>query len=127
MGELGIRQSQRTVATADQVVSAQAGALRCGPGVVSTGWYPWAYEDSMATSDETTAVVIYTETLRIEGRVALVPGARLTDFIRGAPEFVAITDAVVFDRHEKRLFSAEFIDVGREVIELIVPASLIKP
>jgi hypothetical protein len=81
----------------------------------------------MATSDETTAVVIYTETLRIEGRIALVPGARLTDFIRGAPEFIAISSAVVFDRDAKRLFSAEFIDVGRDVIELIVPADSVKP
>jgi hypothetical protein len=81
----------------------------------------------MGTSDETTAVVIYTDTFRIEGRVALVPGARLTDFIRGAPEFVAISDAVVFDRNDKRLFAAEFIDVGRDVIELIVPKDGLKP
>ena len=81
----------------------------------------------MATSDETTTVVIYTGTFRVEGRIALVPGARLTDFIRGAPEFVAISEAVVFDRAGKRLFASGFIDVGREFIELIVPAELVKP
>jgi hypothetical protein len=81
----------------------------------------------MATSDETTAVVIYTDSLRIEGRIALVPGARLTDFIRGAPEFVAISDAVVFDRGDRRLFAADFIDVGRDVIELIVPKDSVRP
>jgi hypothetical protein len=81
----------------------------------------------MATNDETTAVVIYTSTFRIEGRIALVPGARLTDFIRGAPEFVAVADAVVFDRGGKRQFTAAFIDVARESMELVVPADLVKP
>jgi hypothetical protein len=79
----------------------------------------------MGNNDETTAVVIYTASFRVEGRVALVPGARLTDFIRSAPEFVAVTDAAVFDHAGKRLFGSAVLDLGRDVIEMIVPAELI--
>ena len=81
----------------------------------------------MTNSDETTGVVIFTTASRIEGRIALVPGARLTDFIRSAPDFVAVSEAVVFDRAGKRLFASAFVDVGRQFIELIVPAEFMTP
>ena len=80
----------------------------------------------MSNTDETTAVVIYTDSYRIDGRIALMPEARLTDFIRTVKDFVPVTDAVVSDKQGKRLFAASFLDVGREYIELIVPTSLIK-
>ncbi len=76
--------------------------------------------------DETTAVVIYTDSFRISGRIALMPGARLTDFVRNAPPFIAVTDAVVSDRDGKSVLAAEFLDVGSAWIELIVPAALIR-
>ena len=78
------------------------------------------------TPEETTAVVIYTDSFRIAGRIALVPGARLTDFVRHAPAFIAVTDAVVSDRAGKRVFEAEFLDVGSAWIELIVPTALLR-
>ena len=81
----------------------------------------------MGTSNEdTTTVVIYTDSYRIEGRIALVPGARLTDYIRSAKDFLAVTDAVVYDKQGARMFATGFLDVGREYVELIVPASLIQ-
>jgi hypothetical protein len=80
----------------------------------------------MASNDETTAIVIHTASFRVEGRIALVPGARLTDYIRSAEDFVAVTQAVVYDKAGSRMFTAEFMDVGRQFIELIVPAELIK-
>lgn len=77
------------------------------------------------TPEETTAVVIYTDSFRIEGRIALMPGARLTDFVRHAPAFIAVTDATVADRSGKTVFQASFLDVGSAWIELIVPSALI--
>jgi hypothetical protein len=72
------------------------------------------YGARMANTDETTAVVIFTPSYCIEGRIALMPDARLTDFIRSVRDFVAVTDAVVTDKQGKRLFTADFLDVGRE-------------
>ncbi len=77
-------------------------------------------------SDDTTAIVIYTDSYRIEGRIALVPGARLTDFIRTVKDFLAVTDATVYDKQGERLFATAFLDVGREFVELIAPANLIR-
>jgi hypothetical protein len=74
--------------------------------------------------DETTAVVIYTDSFRIEGRIALMPGARLTDFVRTASAFIAVMDAEVSDRAGKHVFSSTFLDLGASWIELIVPATL---
>ncbi len=80
----------------------------------------------MPNNDETTLVVIYTDSYRIEGRIALMPDARLTDFIRTVKDFIPVTEAVVYDKADRRLFAASFLDVGREYVELIVPTTLIK-
>ena len=78
-------------------------------------------------SEETTKVVIYTDSYRIDGAIALIPGARLTDYVRNAQDFIAVVDATVSDKSGKRMFSARFLDVGLQFIELIVPADLINP
>lgn len=75
---------------------------------------------------ETTAVLIYTDSFCIEGRIALVPGARLTDFVRHAPAFIAVMNAVVTDKNGRPIFRAEFLDIGAAWIELIVPADLVR-
>ncbi len=82
----------------------------------------------MATnSEETTKVVIYTDSYRIDGSIALIPGARLTDYVRNAQDFIAVVDATVSDKAGRKMFAARFLDVGREFIELIVPSDLIQP
>lgn len=81
----------------------------------------------MASSDETTKVVIYTDSYRIEGAIALIPGARLTDYVRNAQDFIAVVDAAVFDKGGRMMFTARFLDVGRQFIELIVPSELVQP
>jgi hypothetical protein len=79
----------------------------------------------MSAQDETTSVVIFTNAYRIAGRIELIPGARLTDFIRAAPDFIAVTAAKVSDRDGKALFSTPFLDVDLKSIELIVPADIV--
>ena len=79
----------------------------------------------MESSDEMTKVVIYTDSYRIDGKIALIPGARLTDYIRMVKDFLPVTDAVVSDKTGNRMFATSFLDVGREYVELIVPADLV--
>jgi hypothetical protein len=77
----------------------------------------------MTELESTTAVVIYTDSFRVEGRINLLPGARLTDYVRSAEAFIAVTDATVQDKHGVALFRAPFLDIGRDFIEIIAPAA----
>ncbi len=81
----------------------------------------------MSTPDETTRVIIYTDSYRIDGRIELMHEARLTDFIRNAQDFIAVTAVTVSSKEGKALFTTPFLDIGREFVELIMPADLVAP
>lgn len=71
---------------------------------------------------ESTEVVILTAQHRIRGRIALLPGARLTDYVQHAGDFMAVVDAQVCTTTGTPLFSAGFVDVATRAIEIILPA-----
>ncbi len=77
----------------------------------------------MSDNDQTTEVVVFTNKFHIRGRVALIQGARLTDFIRSSHDFIAISDVTVLDLSDTVLFQADFLDVSCRYIEVILPAS----
>ena len=77
----------------------------------------------MAISEEMTKVTILTDTYRIKGHIDLLPGARMTDFMAQAKEFIAVTDAEVWEIIGRQVFSAPFINVNRDQIQIIVPGS----
>ena len=64
-------------------------------------------------------VVILTDTYRIKGYIELQTGARVTDYMLDAKEFVVVTDAEVWTLDGTGLvLSAQFIDVSRDQIEV---------
>ncbi len=69
-------------------------------------------------------VIILTRSYRIQGKVSLVPGARLTDYMTGANLFVAVIDVEVRDKAGQLLLTTPFLDVHRDQIELILPAEM---
>lgn len=71
--------------------------------------------------EDTTEVVLYTPHFIIEGRIALVPGARLTDFIREANEFIAVTQVTVKGHDGSERFTVPFLDLRRDSIEIAYP------
>ena len=76
------------------------------------------------TADESrTRVTIFTGSYRIKGYIDLLPGSRVTDYMTGAKEFIAVTDAEVFELEigGRQLMSAPFINVSREHIQVIAP------
>ena len=73
----------------------------------------------MATQETRTKVVILTGTYRIKGYIDLVPGARVTDFMVQAKDFIALTDAEVWELEGRQVFTAPFINVSREHIEVV--------
>lgn len=73
------------------------------------------------SSANKTRVVILTGTYRIKGEIDLVPGARVTDYIVEAKDFIAMTDAEVWDIEGRRIAGAPFLDVSRDHIQVIMP------
>jgi len=73
--------------------------------------------------DEKTKVTILTSNYRIRGYIDLLPGARITDFMTEARDFIAVVNAEVWELQVggRMVLSAQFINVSREHIEIILP------
>ena len=70
-----------------------------------------------------TKVTIFTASYRIKGFIDLLPGSRVTDFMTGAKEFIAVTDAEVWELEVggRQLMAVPFLDVSRAHIQVIAP------
>jgi hypothetical protein len=70
-----------------------------------------------------TRVTILTGSYRIRGYIDLIPGARVTDFMAEAKDFIAVTHAEVFELEVggRMLLSVPFLNVSREHIQVIAP------
>ena len=73
--------------------------------------------------EQRTKVTIFTGTYRIKGFIDLLPGARVTDFMTEARDFIAVTDAEVWELEigGRQLMAAPFLNVSREHIQIIAP------
>ena len=77
----------------------------------------------MAEEEHKTRVTILTGTYRIKGNIDLLPGARVTDYMTEARGFIAVTDAEVWEVVGRQVFTAPFINVNRDHIQIIEPGS----
>jgi hypothetical protein len=70
-----------------------------------------------------TKVTILTPTYRIKGHIELLPGARISDYMAEARDFIAVTNAEVWELQVggRQVLSAPFISVSRQHIEIILP------
>ena len=50
-----------------------------------------------------------------------MPGARVTDYMTEAKNFIAVTDAEVWEAGERRVLAAPFLNVCRDHIQVIAP------
>ena len=77
----------------------------------------------MQEDESKTKVTILTSTYRVRGYIDLLPGSRVTDFMAGAREFIAVTNAEVWELQPggRQVAAAPFINVSREHIEIIFP------
>jgi hypothetical protein len=73
--------------------------------------------------EQKTKVTIFTGTYRIKGYIDLIPGARITDYMAEAKEFIAVTQAEVWDPElgGRQIITAPFLNVSREHIQIIAP------
>lgn len=72
-------------------------------------------------AESRTKVIVITGHYRIVGSVDLLPGSRVTDFLSESREFIAMTDAEVWGMDGRKLFASSFLNVNRDLIELIMP------
>ena len=77
----------------------------------------------MAIDENKTKVTILTDTYRIKCNIELLPGARITDYMTEAKEFIAVTDAEVWEVVGRQVFTAPFVNVNRDHIQIISPGS----
>lgn len=68
-----------------------------------------------------TKVTILTGTYRVKGCIELLPGARVTDYMAEAKDFIAITEAEVWDLADRKIMNAPFVNVSRHQIQIITP------
>lgn len=77
----------------------------------------------MPDEEARTKVTILTSSYRIKGYIDLIPGARMTDFMAEAKEFIALTEAEVWELEVggRHLLSTPFLNVSRNHIQVIAP------
>jgi hypothetical protein len=74
----------------------------------------------------TTKVIIFTGHYRFTGKINLYPSDRVTDYVRSAEPFIALTDAEVMNKSGKVILTTSFLNVRRDKIEAIMPEDLAK-
>jgi len=85
-------------------------------------------EGLMRGNENRKKVVILTDTYRIKGYIELQEGARVTDYMLGAKEFIVVTDAEVWTLDGTGLvLSAQFIDVRLDQIEVVTTTDKQQP
>ena len=68
-----------------------------------------------------TKVTILTSTYRVNGYIELVPGARVTDYINDAKNFIAVTDAEVRAPEGRMVLQVPFLNLSRDQIVIVTP------
>jgi hypothetical protein len=68
-----------------------------------------------------TKVTILTGTYRVKGYIELTPGARVTDYLVEAKDFIAVTDAEVWEIGDRKIMNAAFLNVSRQHIQIVTP------
>ena len=68
-----------------------------------------------------TKVTILTGTYRIKGYIELMPGARVTDFMVEAKDFIAVTEAEIWELGDRKIMNAPFLNVSRHHVQIIMP------
>ncbi len=77
--------------------------------------------------EDRTFVIIVTQYYKIRGYISLATGARLTDYIVQANQFVAVMDCEVWDFQNQLLYRTKFLDLNKDKIEIIMPADAVLP
>ena len=71
-------------------------------------------------------VIIFTVNYVINGEISITKGTRLTDYLdesKHSNEFIPVTNSIVSNKDRNELYKSKFLNVSRNYMELIIPAS----
>jgi len=75
-------------------------------------------------SKEKFDIVVITNSMRMTGKMHVIPGGRLTDEINKERDFLPLTDVTIYDvSGENAISSLDFIAINKNLILLIAPIS----
>ncbi|MGB9586214.1 MAG: hypothetical protein ACPL4H_01655 [Anaerolineales bacterium] len=77
-------------------------------------------------SKEQVPVVIQTTYGRIEGFIYVMAGARLKDEINNAEQFIAVTNAKLYNMKDECTYITHFVSVNRDHIVWLLPQAEIQ-
>ncbi len=66
--------------------------------------------------------IIQTRTHQIQGEVYIKPDERLRDELNRSEQFVAVTNAKIFDANSNPLFECQFLTINKDQIIWLIPA-----
>lgn len=70
-------------------------------------------------------VIIFTPQYRIEGKIHILPGGRITDFVNAdSTYFIAVTQAKIYSstpREEEPLYEKDFLALNKEYVIVMIP------
>lgn len=72
-------------------------------------------------SETKTKIIILMKSFRITGSIDLLPGVRISDYLMECRDFMAVTDAEVWNLEGRKLLASSFVDINREHIDMIMP------
>ena len=76
----------------------------------------------MEGEENRTKITILTRSFRIKGYIHITPSARVTDFMVESKNFIAVTEAEVWELlGGRQVLHAPFINVSRDHIEVVMP------
>ena len=75
----------------------------------------------MTSADNKTKVTILTGTYRVKGYIDLLPGARVTDYLVESKDFIAVTNAEIWELGNRHVLNADFINVSLDHIQIVTP------
>jgi len=65
--------------------------------------------------------IIQTKTHRISGEVYMKPDERLKDELNRSEQFLAVTNATIFDDHGQIVYSSKFLTLNKDQIVWLIP------
>jgi hypothetical protein len=65
--------------------------------------------------------VVQTEKQQIIGKIHVTPSERLKDELNGSEQFIAITDAVIYDLDGVELYRCNFLTLNRNYVIWVIP------
>ena len=74
-------------------------------------------------SKEAIKAVIQTATNRIEGFIYIRSGDRISDFLNKSEQFLAVTDATVYDLNGNQLSCCDFIALNLDQVIWLMPVN----